>query len=212
MTLIRLLSAATLATACTLAAAQGPAAPASPAAPATPSSPAKKELVQKVLQLQQGAVESIARGLGEQSMAQIAQQTMAVLQARIPPEQREAVAKDIQVDFKKYGDEVMPLLRERALKLAPTTVGTMMEEKFTEDELKQVLAMLDSPIYRKYQSLGGDMQKVLLEKLITDTRPTVEPKLRALQEVIGKKLGMTNNGAAPKAAPAAKPPASAARK
>ena len=30
---------------------------------------------------------------------------------------------------------------------------------------------------------------------IADTRPSVEPKLRALQDVVGKKLGLTANGA-----------------
>lgn len=151
---------------------------------------AKKELVQKVLQLQQGAVEAVARGLAEQSIAPLAQQVSAVLQARIAPEQREAAARDIQAEFKKYGDEVLPLLRERAAKLAPSTVGAQLEEKLSEDELKQVIAMLEAPIFRKYQQLGPEMQKALLEKLVAETRPTVEPKLIALQEAVGKRLGL----------------------
>ncbi len=159
----------------------------------------KKELVQKVLQLQQGAVDAIARNLTEQSVAPIAQQVNAVMQSRIPPEQREATARDVQAEFKKYGDEVVPLLRERATKLAPTTIGPLLEERLSEDELKQVLAMLEAPIYRKYQQLGGDMQRVLLEKLVAETRPVVEPKLNALQASIGKRLGLsgatTNAGA-----------------
>ena len=196
----RALLALTLLTACGWAQAQG-----------GPVS-AKKELAQKVMQLQQGAVEAIARGLAEQSIAPIAQQATAVLQSRVAAEQRETVARDVQAEFKKYGDEVLPLLRERAAKLAPTTLGAVLEEKLSEDELKQVIAMLEAPIYRKYQQLGPEMQKALLEKLVAETRPLVEPKLIALQEAVGKRLGVSANPPKAAASGAARSGASAAAK
>ncbi|MBL0089529.1 MAG: hypothetical protein IPP44_23775 [Ideonella sp.] len=194
MSFIRLITATTLAAACTLGFAQGAA------------SPAKKELVQKVLQLQQPSFDLLARGLAEQSIAQLGQQVGAVLQNRVPPEQREATARDLQAEFKKYGDEVVPLLRDRATKLAPSAVGPVLEEKLSEDELKQLVAMLEAPIYRKYQGMGNDMQKALMDKLVTDTRSTVEPKLKALQESVAKRLGLEAPAAA--ASGAKKPVAS----
>lgn len=172
----------------------------------------KKELVQRILALQQGAVDNLARGLAEQSIAPVAQQAMAVLQSRVPPEQREATAREIQADIKKYGEEVVPLLRERASKLAAGTVGALLEERLSEEELKQVLAMIEAPIYLKYQQLGADMQRALLEKLVADTRSVVEPKLTALQDSIGKRLGLPPRQAA-SAVPAAnsKPAAAPAK-
>jgi hypothetical protein len=197
--LIRRITAATLLTACTGGLAQGTA------------SPAKKELVQKVLALQQPSFDALARGLAEQSIAPLVQQLGAVLQNRVPPEQREATARDVQAEIKKYGDEVVPLLRDRAAKLAPTSVGAVLEEKLSEDELKQLITMLEAPIYRKYQSMGGEMQKALMEKLVADTRPAVEPKLKALQEAVSKRLGLEPPASSKKpTAPAAK--ASAAKK
>ncbi|MBL0151538.1 MAG: hypothetical protein IPP87_23920 [Ideonella sp.] len=200
MSFIRLITATTLAAACTLGFAQGAA------------SPAKKELVQKVLQLQQPSFDLLARGLAEQSIAQLGQQVGAVLQNRVPPEQREATARDLQAEFKKYGDEVVPLLRDRATKLAPSAVGPVLEEKLSEDELKQLVAMLEAPIYRKYQGMGNDMQKALMDKLVTDTRSTVEPKLKALQESVAKRLGLEAPAAAASGAkkPAASGPTKAA--
>jgi hypothetical protein len=103
------------------------------------------------------------------------------------------------------------LLRDRAAKLAPTSVGAVLEEKLSEDELKQLITMLEAPIYRKYQSMGGEMQKALMEKLVADTRPAVEPKLKALQEAVSKRLGLEPPASSKKpTAPAAK--ASAAKK
>jgi len=126
----------------------------------------------------------------------------------VAPEQREATARDLQAEFKKYGDEVIPLLRERATKLAPSAVGPVLEDKLSEDELKQLVTMLEAPIYRKYQSLGGEMQKALMDKVVADTRPIVEPKLKALQESVAKRLGLE----APAAGGAKKPAASAPAK
>ena len=133
-------------------------------AQAAASSPAKKELVARVLTLQMPAIEGMARVLAEQPAAQMMQQANMVLQNRIAPEKREAMGKEIQADLKKYVDEAVPLVRDRALKLAPSTVGALLEEKFTEDELKQLLAIIESPINKKFQQLGGAMQKALCRR------------------------------------------------
>jgi hypothetical protein len=172
------------------------------------STPAKKELVARILKVQQPGMDMLVRGLVEQPALEMMDRAGQALPARVPAERREAVAKDIQADAKKYVDETMPIVRDRAIKLAPTTIGTLLEEKFTEDELKQVATMMESPVFAKFQGLGGDMQKVLVEKLIADTRPQVEPKVRALEETIAKRLGVTAPAAG--AAPAA-PAASAAK-
>jgi uncharacterized protein len=170
------------------------------------STPAKKDLVARILKVQQPGVEMLARNLVEQPAIEMLYRAGQALPARVPADKREAVARDIQGDVKKYVDDTVPLVRDRALKLAPSTVGTLLEEKFTEDELKQVAAMMESPVFNKFQSLGGEMQKVLIEKLVADTRPQVEPKLRSLEETVGKRLGVQPGGGQ---APAAgtKPPA-----
>ena len=209
----------TLAGACSLSFAQS-----TPAAPAAPASAAKKELVQKLLTLQQSGFEGLARNLAEQSVAQMGQQVGAVLQSRIAPEQREALTKEIQAEFNKYGDDVGPLLRDRVLKLAPGTVGPVLEDKLSEDELKQVVAALESPGFRKYMQLTPDLQRLLGQKLVADTQAQVEPKLKALEQTLSKKLsaagagsgapGATPSGAAsaPKAAAAPKATGSSAKK
>lgn len=158
-----------------------------PAKPATASSPAKKALVAKVLQLQQPGIEAMAKQLAEQPALQMMQQVGAALQ-RVPAERREAVAKEIQADARKYAEEATPIVRERAVKLAPATIGALLEERFTEDELKQVVALLESPINRKLQAMGPEMQRALGEKLVGETRASIEPKVKALEQSIVKRL------------------------
>ncbi|MCU0813074.1 MAG: hypothetical protein MUC32_01680 [Burkholderiaceae bacterium] len=159
----------------------------------------KKALVAKVLQLQQPGIESTARIVAEQPAMQMLQQAAMAIRARVPEDKREALARDIQADAKKYADEAVPLLRDSAVKLAPTTIGPILEREFNEAELKQLITILESPVNRKFQSLGGEMQRSLTEKLVAESKPAIEPKLRALQQSVGDRI---NAAAAAPGAPA----------
>ena len=170
------------------------------------NSAAKNELVVKILQLQRPAIEGIATALAQQPAQTMMQGASVALQTRVAPDKREAVAREIQADLKKYADEAVPLLREKAVKLAPTTIGTLLEEKFTEDELRQLIAIMESPVNKKFSQLNGELQKALGEKLVAETRAVIEPKVKALDLTIGKRLGMTP----PPAAASAPAPAKAA--
>jgi NAD+--asparagine ADP-ribosyltransferase len=100
------------------------------------TSTSKKDLIARILVLQQLAIEQTAKMLVERPALQLQQQAGVALQTRVAPEKREAVAKQVQQDLKQYVDEVGPLVRQQAVKLAPSTIGTLLEERFTEDELK----------------------------------------------------------------------------
>jgi len=185
------------------AAAQAPTAP--------PASPAKKELVQRLMRLQQSDVEGFARTVVERPAAQMMREAgMALQQQAAPQEKREAAARAIEAEVKKYVDEAYPIVRERALKLAPTTIGPVFEARMTEDELKQLIAWLESPTAKKYQSLAGELRNNFSQKLVAEMPPILDPKLMALDGRIRTILGVAPAGAS--AGPAAAPPARPASK
>jgi hypothetical protein len=163
----------------------------------------KKELVQKVLALQQPTIEGIARNIVERPAAQMMQAAGQALQTQVPAEKREAAGKAIEADVKRYVEEATPLLRERALKLAPSTLGAGLEEKFTEAELKQLIAWLESPVNKKFQQVGPEMQNNFVQKLAADAGPLLDPKLKALEQKVRASLGLPEGQ--PSSAPAATP-------
>lgn len=168
------------------------------------ASPAKKELVQKLLVLQQPGIEGVARSIVERPANQLVQAAGQALQAQVPPEKREAIGRSIEADVKKFVEDSVPVLRERAVKLAPAVIGPVMEEKFTEDELKALIAWLDSPVNKKYQQMAPDLQNTFAQKLIAEAGPLLDTKLQALQVKVRNTLGVPPSaGAAPAAASAA---------
>ena len=165
---------------------------------ATPADAQKRALVARVLELQQPGIENAARLLTEQPAVQMLQQAVMAVQQRVPAERREAVARELQAEARRYAEETVPLVRQAATRLAPLTIGSVLEARFTSEELRQLIAALDAPAYRKFQQLGGDMQRALGEQLVAETRGTLEPRLRALQQTMAERI---NAAAAP--APAA---------
>jgi uncharacterized protein len=210
---LRAVAAVTLSVVTLLATAQvqQPAAPAAPAAaPAPlPTSAAKKELVARVLTTQQPAIENIGRGLAANTSQQVLEVAGDAV-GQVNPARREAVGKAIQDDVKKFYDDIEPTLKASAAKSAPTSIGSLLEQRMTEDELKQVVTWLESPVSKKYQALAGEMESALGQQVIADTRGTIEPKLKSLENTIRGRLeaaGLNaqqqggNKPAAPKAPP-----------
>jgi len=155
----------------------------------------KKELANKLLQLQQSGIEQIGRNLA----GQVAQRVLAVAgqaMGNVPADKREAVGREIQADVKKFYDDLEPVMRKRATDLAPGVAATTYEERFNEDELKQIVAWLESPVSRKFAQVDSELGNALITKLVADTKPTVEPRLAALEQGIAKKLGMKPGQAA----------------
>ncbi len=180
----------------------------------------KKELVQKLISIQQASLESTAKGLAEAPARQLVAAAQPILAQGVAPEKREATAKLVDAEIKKYLDAAGPIVRASTIKMSQGAISSAIDEKFTEDELKQLVVMLDSPVLKKYQTVLPELSKALVEQVVQDARPQVDPKLQAAQEAIRKILDKATDGklsqaaaqqqaqqqgSAPAAAPAAKP-------
>jgi uncharacterized protein YqgV (UPF0045/DUF77 family) len=174
---------------------------------AAQSTASKKAVVQRILALQQSEIEAFARSIVERPAAQMMHEAGLALQQQVAPEKREATGKAIEAEVRKYVDDAYPVARERALKLAPSTVGAVLEAKMTEDELKALLAWLESPVNKKYQQVAVEVRKTFTEKLLAELPAVLDPKLQALDGRIRVILGVP-----PANAPAAAPPARPASK
>ncbi|MES2257375.1 MAG: DUF2059 domain-containing protein [Pseudomonadota bacterium] len=161
-------------------------APVPAATAAAPVSPAKQELVHKVLALWQ--IDSIGQSMLQAPVSDAVQQARAMLQGRASTERRDAAMSEIVADAQKFMDEAAPTVRGSAQKLIPTTVAPLLADKFTEDELRQMVAMLESPVKRKFETLLPELQKTLGQGVAADTGAVINPKLQDLKQRIGLRL------------------------
>jgi len=183
--------------------------------PNAPASAAKKELVQRMVALQQPALDNMARNLAERPVRQMMTAADNAMQSRVPPEKRKAMGEQIEGEMRKFLDEAVPVVRDRSAKIGQTSLGPVFEEKFSEDELRQLLVTLESPAYKKFQQNLPDLTNVFVQQLVADVEPTINPKLNALEQRVAAIINAGAPAPAPgdsKAPKAAKPAASAASK
>ena len=169
----------------------------------------KKEVVQKILSSQQGALDNMARGMTEQFAGQLIGQTQQIIVRGVPEDKRDATAKQANAELTKYLETTVPVVRASINKLAPTTIGAIYEDKFSEEELKQLHAMLDSPILKRYQEIQPLMASSLAQKVQADVANDVKPKLQTLATSLEKILNTATGGklSQGEAKPASKPAA-----
>lgn len=160
------------------------------------ASPAKKELIARVLELQRPALEAMGRALAEQPAQMMMQQAAPILQQRVAADKREVVAREIEADVRKYVDEAVPIVREMAIRLAPSTLGVVLDERMDEAELRQLITALEAPAFRKFQTVSAEGQRAFTPKLVNEARSALEPKARAMDQAVAKRLGIPPPGAA----------------
>jgi hypothetical protein len=152
----------------------------------TAISPAKEKLVQRVLQLWH--VENVGLLMLQEPVAESLRQSRSLMQGRASTERQEAAMKDINEDARKFFEEATPVVSASAQKLIPSTVAPLLAEKFTEEELRQIIAILESPVKSKFEALIPQMQKALGEKIAADTAAKINPKLEDLKQRIGLRM------------------------
>jgi len=193
--LIALLTGAALTAQAQSTPAATPTAPASP--PAAAPSPAKRDLLQRLMALQQPALENMARNLAEQPVRQMLGAAEQAL-PRVAESKREAAVAQIQGEARKYFDDASAVVKDRSAKLGQSALLPLFDEKFSEDELRQLLVALEAPAYKKYQTALPELSNAFAQKLIADLRPLLDPKLKVLEQNITAALGVPlDEGAAP---------------
>lgn len=166
-------------------------------------SPAKKALIDKIVALQtQSLADGLAANIVQGPLPQLMQAGRAALQ-QVPPEKREATAKAMDADLKKFVEENVPYLKDKISKAVPNTASALLDERFNEDELKQILVWAESPVSQKFGLANMELQKAVGQKVMAEVGPTLEGRLKTLQGNLAKQLGLQPPPAASKPAASA---------
>jgi hypothetical protein len=162
------------------------AAAATASAQTAPVSPEKQALVQRVLAKM--PMENVGLAMLQTPAAEAVRQARAVLQGRATPEKQEAALKDITAEANKFLEEEAPLVRASTRQVVDTTIAPMLAQRFTADELKQLAAILESPVKAKFEAMAPEIQKTLGESVARANQAQINPKLTELQNKIGLRL------------------------
>jgi len=110
------------------------------------------------------------------------------LDQRLPADKVAPVMVDVNAMAVKTLNEVVPPVREAGVKLAPGVLGPILREKFTDDELRQLVALLESPVRKKYEALLPQLQDAIGKAVTEQTQAEVNPKLQGMGKQISARI------------------------
>jgi hypothetical protein len=94
----------------------------------------------------------------------------------------------VSAEAGKFMEEEMPLLRASTQAIVRSDVAPMLAQKFSTEELKQLAALMDSPVLAKFETLVPEMRKTVGENLAKANQAQIKPKMAELQNRVGMRL------------------------
>ena len=126
--------------------------------------------------LQRPAVEAMQKSM-------IAMQT-----AHVSKDRMDKTMADIRVDVQKYIDTATPIVTASAKKYTNQTVGPILAQNLSVDELRQLAVYFESPAREKFDKLVPQLEAAIGQKVQADVAAEVDKDIKAMTEAVGTKL------------------------
>ena len=117
------------------------------------------------------------------------QKSMIAMQTQhVPKERMDKTMKEIAADVQHYVEISTPVVTASAKKLTSQSVGPILAQNFTADELRQLAAIYESPVKAKFDKLIPQLEIAVGDKVTADVGPAINKNIQALTEAVGTKL------------------------
>ncbi|MDO5290201.1 MAG: hypothetical protein Q4F13_11285 [Pseudomonadota bacterium] len=160
---------------------------------------AKRALAVKLAQLQQQAdsaamAEQLTMGAVQPLIVGWSQR----LDETVPPARQKEVRDKLDVELKKFADSTRKTIEGQTAKAAEAALVPIFMEKLSEEELKTIIAYLESPASAKFQALGEEAAGAWAKRIIDATKPSVESGAKTFEASASRIVsGASGNGSAP---------------
>jgi hypothetical protein len=170
-------------------------APAAAPAPAAPIDAAKQKEINRILAAfhpENAVLQAV-----QQQGVKVYQQAAGVLQSnQVPQDRKDKTLKDIEGDVRNYVTTTMPLAMASAKKFVEPTTAPILAQNFSTEELRQLAAMLESPLRQKFEKLAPQMQDAVGQKVSAEIGPQVNKNVQVMTDSVGGKLRSATTPAA----------------
>ena len=162
---------------------------AKPAAAATLPAPdaEKQKQIDRILAAvhpENGVIQAVQRpAIDAMQKSMIAMQT-----AHVPKERMDKTMKEIGVEVQKYVDTATPIVTASARKYTNQTVGPILAQNLSADELRQLAAYFESSAHEKFDKLVPQLETAIGQKVQADVSAEIDKDIQAMTESVGTKL------------------------
>jgi hypothetical protein len=118
----------------------------------------------------------------------VEQARMIMQQQHLPQDKMEKTLKDMSPDIQKYVETIVPLVKTSVQKNASAALSPIFAQEFSNDELKQLAGVLESPVLAKFYKLNPQLDAALGKRIENEVGPEVNKSLTALNQALSAKL------------------------
>ncbi|MDR2154748.1 MAG: DUF2059 domain-containing protein [Burkholderiaceae bacterium] len=160
----------------------------------------KRALAVRLAQIQQktdGA--AIAEQLTNSAVQPLLISWSQRLDETVPPARQKEVRDKLDVELKKFTEAVQKAIDNQVAKSAEAALAPIFMEKLTEDEMKTIIAFLESPVSAKFQALGPDATNSWAQRVVDATKSTVENSAKNFDAAANRIVSATTRSPTPRA-------------
>jgi uncharacterized protein len=167
---------------------------------------AKRQLAARAIAAQEGPE---MNNMLTQLAGSATQQVMAGWNERVdkmPAAKQQGAITAIDSELKKFNDDALKLITAQATKARANALLTAYTERFSEDELKQLVALMEAPVFKKYQTVAPELGSAYIKAIVEGTRSDVIERSKVFEAAATKIVDSAAPAQAAPAAPAKKKP------
>jgi uncharacterized protein len=149
----------------------------------------KSALARQIVKLQQGPeLDRLVQQLSTAAVQPEAVRWGQNVAANVPKEQQQKIVADIDVELRKFAADAQKIIQEKLKVVAEDVLVPAYTERFTEEELQQLVAFFGSPAVRKYQEVAPQIANQLVQKVVEASKPGIVERAKTFNAAAGKIL------------------------
>ena len=146
-------------------------------------STAKREAAAKLVSLQRGPeMDRMTYQLTAGAVQPVIEKWEPRLES-IPAAKQQKARDQLNAEIKTLGDSTRKLIEGQLDKSSETTLLPAYLERFSEEELQQLVNLFEAPAFKKYQTMAPELGNVWVKDVIENTRQTVMDKEKAFDKI-----------------------------
>lgn len=126
--------------------------------------------------------------------------------ASLPAAKQQSAAAAIDAELQKFNDDALKLITAQASKVRSDALLSAYTERFTEEELKQLVDLMEAPVFKKYQTVASQLGNVYVKAIVDGTRDGVIERSKQFDVTASSIVGVATPAQGTPPAPAKKKP------
>ncbi len=110
--------------------------------------------------------------------------------ANLPAAKQQGAIAALDAELKKFNDDTLKLITAQAPKARNEVLVGAYAERFSQDELKQLVALLEAPVFKKYQTIAPELGNLYVKAIVDGTRDQVTARSKVFDTAAAKIVGV----------------------